>query len=186
MSSWIEYQIACFRLTAAELGATEDRYVVAIEAGPSNVTEQGPNGRERRVRDWEVGMLGTRNQVLRRALIVGASCEGGCTRLRGSQTTPEAYFGRIKREIARARDTLERHITLSATVKEGHPLIAKAEAAGYVLYPETRFSETRVKLIPKRQDVAGWAEYFRLIDPHLNDGSVSPFNLGQVFGLPKS
>jgi len=186
MSTWIEYQVACFRLSAADLGAKEDRYAVAIEAGPSNVTEKGPTGRERRVRDWEIGMLGTRNQVLRRALVVGASCECGCTQLRGGRTTPEAYYGRIKREIARARDAFERHVTLSATVEEGHPLIVKAEAAGYVLYPETRFGETRVKLIPNCQNLAGWAEYFRLIDPHLNDGSVSPFNLGQVFGLPKS
>ena len=82
--------------------------------------------------------------------------------------------------------TSRSRLTLSAIVKEGHPLIAKAEAAGYVLYPETFCGETRVKLIPRLQNLVGWAEYFGLIDPHLDDGSIAPFNLGQVFGLPAS
>lgn len=186
MSTWIEYQLACFKLSAAALGTSEDRFVVAIEAGPSNCTERDRFGRERRVRDWEVTMLGTRVQVLRKALRVGASCEGGCLKVRSGRTTPEAYYRRIKLAVAKARDDFERHITLSATVEEGHPLIAQADASGYVLYPEMRYGQAQVKLIPKRQDLAAWAEYFSLIDPHLDAGTVSPCNLGQVYGLPKS
>ncbi len=41
------------------LGAAEARFVIAIEGGPNNVTERSHTGRERRSRDWYIGMIGT-------------------------------------------------------------------------------------------------------------------------------
>lgn len=186
MSYWIEYQAACFRLEAARLGSSEDRFVIATEAGSNNLTERSAGGRERRVREWSISMLGTRQQVLRSALRTAAACAGGNLQVRSTRVSPETYYRRIKRLLANPCSSFDAHVTLSATVAEGHVLIAQASACGYVVYPETSWGQTRVKLIPPSQVPSEWARYFELVDPFLDDGSIEPHALGQIFGLRAS
>lgn len=186
MSYWIEYQAAAFVLTADTLGRAEPRFVIATEGGSNNVTTVGRSGRERGVRDWYLSMIGTRTQVLRQAVMAAASCEGGALKPLGRHTTPEAYIGRVRRLLATASAEFERHVTLSAKVPDGHPLVPLAGAAGYVVYPTTEYGESVVKLIPPQQSAADWAAFFDLIDPHLDVGDIDPSRLGQVWGLRAS
>lgn len=186
MSYWIEYQAACFRLEADRLGTTENRFVIATEAGSNNLTERSHGGRERRVREWGISMLGTRLQVLRAALRVAAACESGNLQVGSTRVSPETYYRRIKRLLASPRGHFDAHVTLSATVGEGHALIGQASARGYVVYPENFYGQARVKLIPPSQVPGEWARYFELVTPFLDDGSLEPHTLGQVFGLPAS
>ena len=186
MSYWIEYQTACFKLDGELLGMDEARFVVACEGGSNNLTERGPYGRERRVREWYVAMLGTRIQVLRQAVKTAAACEGCGLRAGGRTVSPEEYIGKIRRQLRAPRYDFERHVTLSARVPEHHALIEIAAAADYVVYPETSFRETEVKLIPRVQNPATWAGYFRMLDDYLDDGSIRPGQLGQVWHLPQS
>lgn len=186
MSYWIEYQMACFKLGAELLGTAEDRFVVACEGGSNNLTERGPHGRERRVREWYVAMLGTRHQVLRQAVKSAAACEGRSLRLGSRAVSPEDYIRTIRRQLRSPRGDFERHVTLSARVPEQHALIEVATAAGYVIYPETSFMKTEVKLIPRVQDPATWAGYFCMLDEYLDKGSINPGLLGQVWHLPQS
>ena len=192
MSHWIEYQSACFTLTdtAASAGTPSQpggpRYVIACEGGSNNLTQRGPDGRERRVREWYIAMLGTRQQVMRQAVRIAAACEGGDLKPTGRCATPEQYIARVRRQLLAPRPDVERHITLSARVPEHHELIALAAAEGYVVYPDSFCGQTEVKLIPKRQDRGSWADYLRLLDPYLDDGSLSPALLGQVWLQPRS
>lgn len=186
MSYWIEYQAAAFVLPAETLGHPEPRFVIAIEGGSNNVTTVDRGGRERRARDWHMSMIGTRTQVLRQAVMAAASCEGGSLKPLGRSMTPEAYIGRIWRLMRTASKGFERHVTLSAKVPEGHPLVHLAEAAGYVIYPTTEYGEAVVKLIPPQQTPTHWATYFDLIDPHLDAGYVDASRFGQIWGLPVS
>jgi hypothetical protein len=76
MSYRIEYQWACLEISAdIAMGLQEPHYVVAIEGGDNNLTTRDRNGRERRVRDWEIGMIGTRSQVMTQAAYYGQACD---------------------------------------------------------------------------------------------------------------
>ena len=90
MSYWIEYQWAAFR-ESTHSGA---KFVVAIEGGSNNVWEK-----TKRARSWNVGMLGTADQVLRRAVHVAGACEDGGLAPSGRNCSPEAYIRRIRRLI---------------------------------------------------------------------------------------
>jgi len=186
MSYWIEYQAAAFMLPADELGADQARYVVATEGGSNNSSVRDRDGRERRTRDWSIAMIGTQVQVLRQTVRIAAECEGYGLRLKGRACTPEAYIGRIRRLLRHATPDFRRHVVLSPTVPDGHELVPVATAAGYVVYPDSWLGETRVKLIPQRQDETHWSDYFSMLDPYLDAGSLQPLRLGEVFGLPSS
>jgi hypothetical protein len=186
MSYWIEYQAVGFVLPASEIGLPQSRYVVAVEGGSNNTTVLGRNGRERRARSWSIAMIGTADQVLRQAVRAAAACEGGSLQPKGRRTTPEAYIGRARRLLRDARADAIRHLTFSAQVPQGHALVALAQAAGYVLYPESLHGEALVKLIPTQQDAWAWGTYFGLLHPYLDSCAIEPWRLGQVFGLPAS
>jgi hypothetical protein len=187
MSYRIEYQWASFVLDATVApGLPEPRYVIAIEAGSNNLTETDRLGRERRVRDWEIGMIGTKRQVLRQATRFASECEGGMLKPRGRSCSPESYIRRIRRLLARPSEPVRSldKLRLSVDLPDTHPLAKSEGEPGFVYYAETRFGRDRVKLIPLQP--ASYARYFELIDPYLDDFSILPFSAGEVFSMPRS
>jgi hypothetical protein len=187
MSHWIEYQVACFAIQAGLRGVAQARYVMAIEGGPNNVTERSHTGRERRSRDWYIGMIGTQVQLLRQAVRAAANCEGGSLKWHGRTMTPEAYIGRARRLVAQAREDVTGHLSLHATVRTGHPLVRRAKQFGLIEQVQKSWGEDESVLSPPRTDDGpDWGAFFRAIDPFLVDHSVSPERLGAVLGLRSS
>jgi hypothetical protein len=93
MSHRLEYQWTAFHVPAASLGMTDDRFVIAIEGGDNNVCDARTG---KRSRSWNVGMIGSRAQVLRQAVRVAGACEGGSPQPLGRRCTPETYVRRIR------------------------------------------------------------------------------------------
>lgn len=187
MSYRIEYQWMCLPITAnfAE-GLSETHYVIAIEGGCNNLTTVDRDGRERRSREWEVGMIGTERQILRQTTRFASACEGAMLRPRGRTCTPEAYIRRIRRLLKTPKGpswTLG-HLGLGARLPAAHPLVSGAEEPGFSYFPERRFGEDFVKLIPTWRDQ--WARYFELLGPYLDDFSLSPWSTGHIHLMPGS
>lgn len=186
MSYRIEYQWTGLVLTAQTCpGLDEPRWVIAVEGGDNNCyVEQ--HGRARRARDWEISMIGTERQVLRQATRWASACEGGMLKPGGRDCSPEAYIGRIRRLLAQPvmPQMALNHLGLGARLAADHPLAARDPEPGFTLYPHREFGEERVKLIPA--GCAHWARYFALIDPWLEDFSLSPWRTGELYGLPRS
>ena len=55
MSHRLEYQWTAFHVSAASLGMTDDRFLIAIEGGDNNVCDARTG---KRSRSWNVGMIG--------------------------------------------------------------------------------------------------------------------------------
>lgn len=116
MSYQIDYNYHALRVDGTELDQLpndqhEDRFVVIIETGPSNCYGHS----NRRVRDWQVCMIGTHDQVIQQTIRFAAECEGGMLKVRGRDCTPESYIRRIRRILASAEP---------ATDTAWHPHIA--------------------------------------------------------------
>lgn len=187
MSYMIEYQAACFVLPAGLRGLTKTKFVVATEGGSNNTYETTRGGRERRARDWDISMLGSLDQVMQQAVLTAACCEGGGLQVGGRKTTPESYIGRVRRLLTNAREDALGHVSLHATVKVDHPLVARAEHFGLSKQLQRRYGEEQAVLAPPTTDDGpDWGAFFRAIEPFLQDGSISPYRLGAVWGLPKS
>lgn len=189
MSHWIEYQATAFVVPDGLGGLRGDRFIVAIEGGSNNLTERARSGRERCARDWYVGMIGTAQQVLTQTVRMAGDCEGMSLRIQGRATTPETYIRRTRRLLEGARPDVVRHARLVATVPAGHPLVDRARQFGFAVEPFTRYSEHLAKLTPPAAadgSAADWGIHFRAIEPFLQDGSVQPGRLCEVFGLPPS
>lgn len=189
MSHWIEYQATAFVASEDLLGVRGRRFIVAIEGGSNNLTERSRSGRERCVREWYVGMIGTEQQVLTQTVRMAGDCEGMSLRLQSRTTTPEAYIRRTRRLLLEPRIDVLAHVRLAATVAESHPLVERAQQFGFGVELFTRYSERLARLIPPRGpdgQTADWGLYFRAIEPFLQHGSVQPGRLGEVWGLPAS
>jgi hypothetical protein len=189
MSHWIEYQATAFVVPDGFRGVRGKRFIVAIEGGSNNLTERSRTGRERCVRDWYVGMIGTEQQVLTQTVRMAGDCEGMSLRVQGRASTPEAYIRRTRRMLEEPRTDVLRHIRLVATVAASHPLVERAQQLDFGVELLTRYSEQMARLTPMHgpdADPDDWGQYFRAIEPFLYDGSVQPGRLGEVWGLPAS
>jgi hypothetical protein len=72
----------------------ETLYVLATLGGDNNVIEYATN---RRARDWSVLAVGSQGQVMRRAIIMSASMEGGSMRIYGRKEATAETFIRMAR-----------------------------------------------------------------------------------------
>ena len=108
-------------------------------------------------------------------------------RLNGRSTTPEAYIRRVRRLLDNAREDVQEHVTLCATVSREHALVARCKQFGM---PEEQFTQYGQELSrlrpPAVDDGSDWGLFFRAVEPCLHDGSVQPGRLGEVWGLPPS
>mgnify|MGYP006379730483 CR=1 FL=1 len=96
MSYRIEYQWASWKLSASPETGGVDRFVIAIEGGDNNLRDAVTG---KRVRSWDVCMLGSAVQVLRQAVYLAGACEGGSLKPGSRDCSPEAYIRRIRRLI---------------------------------------------------------------------------------------
>lgn len=187
MSYMIEYQATCFVLPAGLRGLTKTKFLIASEAGSNNLTRRDASGRERRTREWEIAMLGSPDEVLQQAVMVAAACEQGGLKVRGRWTSPEAYIARTRRLLTQARDDVVGHLSLHATVKADHPLVARAKLFGLGEQFQRRFGEDEAVLSPPmKDDGPDWGVFFKAVAPFISDRSISPYRLGAVWGLPPS
>ena len=192
MSYRIEYQWFGLRITSdVAPGLVEPRFVIAIEGGDNNLTTMGRHGVERRARSWDIGMIGTETQVLRQATRFGSYCESGELKPAGKHCTPEAYIRRIRRAMAEAQDLwvsdprlLQVYLGLGAELPASHPLAMNAPIKGFSYLPEGRFGKTWVKFQPVGPE--HWATFFAALDPYVDDFSLPPYRMGQIWGLPSS
>jgi hypothetical protein len=186
MSYRIEYQWACLAITAEQSpGLTQPRFAIAIEGGDNNCYVQ-QRGLGRRARDWNIGMIGTAHQVLRQATRFASSCETGMLKPQGRDCSPEAYVARIRRLLANPMEpslTLC-YLALAARLPSDHPIALAEPVEPFTYYPDTSFGRAIVKLIPPGRD--HWSTYFEMLDPYLNNYSLAPWSVGQVYGLPTS
>lgn len=187
MSYTIEYQSACFILPSGMRHLRSTKFLIAAEQGSNNLTERTLRGTERRVREWSLAMLGSLDDVMRQAVAVAAHCEGGGLRVLGRRTTPEAYIRRTRGLLTTPRDDVLHHISLHATVKADHPLVARAKAFRLPMQVQTSWAGEEAVLSPHQVDgEPDWGTFFRAIEPFVQDGSVAPWRLGAVWGLPAS
>ena len=186
MSYRIEYQWACLAITREQSAdLTQPRFAIAIEGGDNNCYVH-EHGRSRRARDWGIGMIGTADQVVRQATRFAASCEGGMLKPQGRDCSPEAYIARIRRLLANPMEpsvTLG-YLGLGARLPSDHPIAVAAPVEPFTYYPDTSFGRPIVKLIPPGRD--HWGRYFNMLDPYLDDFTLAPWRVGQIYGLPRS
>ena len=119
MSYRIEYQWACWKLTAGPDTGGVDRFVVAIEGGDNNLRDAVTG---KRARSWEVCMLGSAEQVLKQAVYFAGACEGGSLKPGSRDCSPEAYIRRIRRLIEDDAPPARGCWYPSVRVAEAHPL----------------------------------------------------------------
>lgn len=187
MSYTIEYQAACFVLPAGLRGLSATKFLIATESGSNNVTERTRGGRERRAREWGIAMIGSQDEVLKQAVMAASCCEGGGLKVRGRKSTPETYIARARRLLKEARDDALGHVSLHATVKADHPLVARAKLFGLGEQIQRRWGEDEAVLSPPLIDGdPDWGVFFKAVAPFICDSTVSPYRLGSVWGLPPS
>ena len=122
MSYRLEYQYALF----VDESAGKPRYVVAVEGSDSNLYE---NKSGRRVRQWDVAMIGDETAVLKRAVYYAAACDGGSLKPMGRDCTAESYIARIRRLLKEGSAVAPRgdwYASLRMAV--GHPAGALARS----------------------------------------------------------
>jgi hypothetical protein len=177
MSYHIEYQWAVFHIPAQSFDLDADRFVVAIEGGDNNCyTHSG-----KRARSWNVCMIGTKEQVLKRAVYHAGACESGCLQPRGRCYTPEAYIRRIRRLIDGPTYTQNGWWTPELRIAVDHPLVADLRQIGIEPTFEKRFGEmTTAVSLPQE----AYPDFFRLVDKYGN--VLPPWSLASVSGLPHS
>lgn len=187
MSYRIEYQWVGLCITsdvAPGLGAP--RLVIAIEGGDNNLTIVDHRGVERRQRSWDIGMIGTEVQVLRQATRFGSYCETGDIHPGGKRCTPEAYIRRIRRAMDHALDSQASlaYLGLGAELPVDHPVVTAPPLEGFTYYPNAYLGRHFVKFLPMGRE--RWAAYFDALDPYIDDLTLPPYRLGQIWGLPSS
>ncbi len=187
MSHTIEYQAPCFVLPAGLRGLTQTKYLIATASGSNNVTERTRRGGERLAREWGIAMIGSHDEVLRQAVVAASCCEGGGLKVLGRTSTPEAYIARARRLLKAAREDAVGHVSLHATVKADHPLVARARLFGLGEQLQRRWGEGEAVLSPPlKEGTPDWGVFFKAVAPFINDGTVYPYHLGAVWGLPPS
>lgn len=185
MSTWIEYQIEAFVVSAKAAGLAEDLYLVATEAGSNNTAMMGAGGRWVRARDWRLERIGGYADVMAQTVRAAAYCSGGMFKPRGRSMHPEGYIRSVRARLHAARDDALSHLVLCTTVAADDPLVSQAESAGLTVYREpVAGGGESAKLIPPEQSEAGWGHFVRTIRPLLIRPEVCSF--GRVFGLTSS
>ncbi len=173
MSYRLEYQYALF----VDESAAKPRYVVAVEGGDNNLYEHSG----RRVRDWDVSMLGCEATVLKRAVYYAGSCEGGSVKPFGRDCRPETYVARIRRLLANGNSmSLRGYWFPDVRLPQGHPAVDHARSLGLVLRTEVSYGRpVEVVDIPseRRNLVFDFADLFTQLPSWL---------LAKVGGLPAS
>jgi hypothetical protein len=176
MSYRLEYQYCAFTHQMPER-ADDVRLVVAVEGGDNNLYE-GSSGK--RVRSWEVCMLGTFDQVLKQAVYLAGACEGGCLKPHGRDCKPESYIARIRRLITTPQEPAQGCWYPHVRVPRGHALEGAAASLGLATTVETRFGidYARIEVGPDQRHLV-----FEFMDrfPDLN-----PWSLAGVAGLPRT
>ena len=178
MSHRLEYQWTAFHVPAASLGMTDDRFVVAIEGGDNNVCDATTG---KRSRSWNVGMIGSRVQVLRQAVRVAGACEGGNLQPFGRRCTPEAYVRRIRALLDGPDCLASGHWRARLRVRPDHPVLGELESIGLAFRIEKRYGENEAwaEFATDR-----WPDFFGLIDRYGLD--VPPWRWAEVVGLSSS
>jgi hypothetical protein len=175
MSYRLEYQYCVF--THAMPNKQDVRFVVAVEGGDNNLYE-GASGK--RVRSWDVCMLGTTAQVLKQAVYFAGPCEGGCLKPFGKDCKPESYIARIRRLITTPQEPASGCWYPYVRVPRGHALEGAAAALGLTVTPDKSFGVdyALVDVGPGQRHLV-----FEFMDrfPDLN-----AWSLAKVSGLPKS
>jgi len=148
MSTHIVDRIEAIRFLAAENGHYEDMFVVVELGGDNNCIDL----RGRRARSWGATCIGPGWQVIGDCCRFAAGCSGGMTKLRGRQTTPEAYIRAYRKALASAANGLQgaasRNIQITARIrfarndKNAAYHLAEAVKAGKTPREVTRFDET--------------------------------------------
>lgn len=177
MSYRIEYQWCAFRVDGAATGLGEDRFIVAIEGGDNNVVDTKSG---RRARSWDVCMIGTASQVLKQAVLFSSSCESGCLKLNGRDTTPESYIRRIRQLINGPSYQTTGWWIPKIDVPPSHPLLNEVQAAGLTPVMETCYGTQRARLTVPKENLA---EYFVWIGRYPD---ISAWNWASVGGLAAS
>ena len=178
MSHRLEYQWTAFHVPAASLGMTDDRFVVAIEGGDNNVCDARTG---KRSRSWNVGMIGSRVQVLRQAVRVAGACEGGSLQQHGRRCTPETYVRRIRALLDGPPCPAKGQWRARLRVRPDHPVLGELESVGLDFRIEKRYSENEAcaEFATDR-----WLDFFGLIDRYGLD--VPPWRWAEVVGLSSS
>lgn len=177
MSYRIEYQWASWKLAARpELGGV-DRFVIAIEGGDNNLRDAMTG---KRVRSWDVCMLGSIEQVLRQAVDFAGACAGGSLKPGSRDCTPEAYIRRIRRLVEGATSSVGGRWYPSVRIAETHPLVGHAKQMGLPVEREQRYGSwfASVRIKDEQRDLV-----FAFVDrfPELRG-----WQLAAVSGLPPS
>lgn len=158
MSYRLEYQWGAFHVPGASLGLAEDRFVIAVEGGDNNVSNARTG---KRARSWDACMIGTRVQVLRQAVYLAGSCEGGSLQPHGHYCTPESYIRRIRR-LLEGPGYLKRGCWWPRLrIRPAHAVVSGLRALGIEPTLEKSYGEERavVEFSADRQ-----GEFFLLID----------------------
>jgi hypothetical protein len=177
MSYRIEYQWASWKLAASPSLGGVDRFVIAIEGGDNNLRDSVTG---KRVRSWDVCMLGSREQVLRQAVDLAGACEGGSLKPGSRNCTPEAYIRRIRCLVEGATTAASGRWYPSVRVAETHPLVDHARQMGLPIEREQRYGSwfAGVRLNDEQRELV-----FEFVDrfPDLRG-----WQLAAVSGLPPS
>lgn len=183
MSSRIEFGYAAWRIPGAELGKSEDQFLVAALGGDNNLISQSGAV----ARSWSAVCIGTHQDVIRQACRLAKSCEGGSVQMPGRRClTPEAYIAKFRRLMVDAphisagykgewfgkQFTISESVERIDTLREDHP----EEIARLYAYREP----TKTQDWYSKADKLGWTfstdpEEMKLFF------SVLPIFLGKVF-----
>lgn len=178
MSYRIEYQWACWRLPAGHRPGSVTRFVVAIEGGDNNLCDAVTG---KRARSWDVCMLGTASQVLKRAVYFAGACEGGSLKPGSRDCTPEAYIRRIRRLLEGDHAAPSQgNWYPRVRVPESHPLVTHAQQLGLPMAREQRYGDWFALIdleVSQRDLVFDFADKF----PDLHG-----WQLAEVAGLPRT
>lgn len=178
MSYRLEYQWGAFHIPAASLGLAEDRFVIAIEGGDNNVSHARTG---KRARSWDACMIGTKVQVLRQAVYLAGSCDGGSLQPHGRYCTPESYIRRIRRLLEGPAHLRRGYWRPQLRINPTHAVVADLRALGMEPSIEKWYGDERA-VVAFPSDRQG--DFFRLIDRYGDE--LPAWCWAEVAGLPAS
>lgn len=165
MSSEIIYHQTMARLPATPNGNPEDLYFHLVQIGSSNCFEidhKRPNGNGRRSRSWKLISLGTRQQVMNTAIMLGGDCEGGMLKIGSASkgASPEQLIRKVRKLLQEADKT---DIRLGGIAYKGYPIAVMLKSE------DTASKERRYFDYGKPQEVKDFlAVYAQRLDSKVN------------------